>query len=263
MTPLAALLELLARVGASDGSVVLVSEHELSQWPAAAVAAMKRQRLLAKARAASSAVCPGCEEECVMPVHVLPDTKNTPSAFIVCDKRSDTGRVDVSLDRLQQWQCAAEMVCAFVATNLGLRQTDKRRPASADFLEIGMARGIKRTQMLCLRVHGHLALVVGADAMPLADVIGFENGGFTLDHAVIHQMVDAATAADPRHTPSTAKREAGKLDTQAMYQSWQKAYKALRKKSPNKSDVWYAQQIAKTAVAQGRDASTIKKNMLA
>ena len=117
--------------------------------------------------------------------------------------------------------------------------------------------------MLCLRVQGHLALVVGTDVMPLADVIGFENGGFTLDRPVIHQMVDAATTADPRHTPSTAKREAGKLDTQARYASWQKAYKALRKKRPNKSDVWYSQQIAKTTTAQGRDASTIKKHMLA
>jgi hypothetical protein len=108
-----------------------------------------------------------------------------------------------------------------------------------------------------------LALVVGADALPLADVVGFEGGSFTLDHAVFHQMVDAATTADPRHTPSTAKRESAKLDTQARYASWKKAYKVLRKKRPNESDVWYSQQIAKTAIAQGRDASTIKKNMLA
>lgn len=130
-------------------------------------------------------------------------------------------------------------------------------------LPIGMARGNKRTQMLGLRVQDQLALLVGTNAMPLADVVGFENGGFTLDHAVIHQMVDAATTSDPRHTPSTAKREAGKLDTQARYASWQKAYKAFRKKRPNESDVWYSQQIAKTPIAQGRDASTIKKNMLA
>ena len=97
--------------------------------------------------------------------------------------------------------------------------------------------------------------------MPLADVISFEDGGFTLDRAVIHQMVDAATTADPRHTPSTAKREARKIDTQAMYATWQKAYRALLKKSPGKSDVWYSQQIAKTPIAQGRDASTIKKHM--
>ena len=60
----------------------------------------------------------------------------------------------------------------------------------------------------------------------------------------------------------SAKREAAKLDTQARYASWKKAYKALRKKRPNESDVWYSQQIAKTPIAQDRDASTIKKNML-
>jgi hypothetical protein len=115
--------------------------------------------------------------------------------------------------------------------------------------------------MLCLRVQVHLALVVGTDAMPLADVIGFENGGFTLDRLVIHQMVDAATTADTRHTPSTAKRDARKIDTQAMYASWQKAYRAQLKKSPGKSDVWYSQQIAKADKVHVRDPSTIKKHM--
>ena len=124
-----------------------------------------------------------------------------------------------------------------------------------------MARGNKRTQMLCLSVQGHLALVVGADAMPLVDVIDFENGGFTLDHAVIRQLVDATTTADPRHTPSTAKREARKIDTQAMYGTWQKEYKALKKRRPGESDVWYSQQIAMSTAGQGRNASTVKKNM--
>ena len=73
--------------------------------------------------------------------------------------------------------------------------------------------------------------------------------------------MDATTTADPRHTPSTVNREARKLATQAMYTAWQKEYKALKKRSPGESDVWYSEQIAKSAVAQGRDASTIKKNM--
>ncbi|MEI8159312.1 MAG: hypothetical protein WCH60_20825 [Burkholderiales bacterium] len=164
--------------------------------------------------------------------------------------------------RLAHWRCDAQAVCGFVAASLGLVQTTVQ-PSEAGLLPIGMARGNKSTQMLCLRVHRHLGLVAGTNAMPLTDVIGFENGAFTLDQPVIHQMVDATTTADPRHTPSTAKREAGKLDTQARYASWQKAYKALRKKRPNESDVWYSQQIAKTPIAQGRDASTIKKHMLA
>ena len=60
----------------------------------------------------------------------------------------------------------------------------------------------------------------------------------------------------------SAKREAAKLDTQARYASWQKAYRALRKKRANELDVWYSPQIAKTPIAQDRDARTIKKKML-
>ena len=261
MTPQAALIELLGRVGARNGTATLISTEELNQWPVAAVAAMKIQNLLLKARPAKSVVCTGCEQECSMAVNTVTRPNAPATSFVVCDKRSDINRVPIPGARLAQWRCDAQAVCGFVAASLGLVQTTVQ-PSDAGLLPIGMARGNKRTQMLCLRVHGHLALVVAADAMPLVDVIGFENGGFTLDHAVIHQMVDAATTADPRHTPSAAKREAGKLDTQARYASWQKAYRALRKKRPNESDVWYSQQIAKTAIAQGRDASTIKKNML-
>ena len=262
MTPQAALIELLGRVGARNGAATLVSTEELNQWPAAAVAAMKTQNLLLKARPAKSVVCPGCEQECSMPVHTPPRANAPATSFVVCDKRSDINRVAISSARLALWRCDTKAVCGFIAASLGLAQTTVQ-PAEDGLLPIGMARGNKRSQMLCLRVQDHLALVVGADAMPLADVIGFENGGFTLDHAVIHQMVDAATTADPRHTPTTAKREARKIDTQAMYATWQKAYRALLKKSPGKSDVWYSQQIAKADKVHVRDPSTIKKHMLA
>ena len=262
MTPEAALIELLGRVGARLGESVTVSTEELSQWPEAAVSALKSQGLLLKARPAKSVVCPGCEQECSMPVQTVTRANGSVTSFVVCDKRSDTNRVPIPAARLALWRCDVQVVCGFVALSLGL-QPSTVQATEAGLLPIGMARGNKRTQMLCLRVHGHLALVVGTNAMPLADVIGFENGSFTLDRAVIHQMVDAATTADPRHTPSTVKRESAKLDTQARYASWQKAYKALRKKRPNESDVWYSQQIAKTAIAHGRDASTIKKHMLA
>lgn len=260
MTPQAALIELLGRVGAHSGASVTVSTEELNRWPTDAVAALKSQGLLLKARASKSVVCPGCEQECSMPVHTLTRANAPAASFVVCDKRSDINRVPVPAARLALWRCDAQAVCGFVAARLGLQQTTMQA-TEAGLLPIGMARGNKRTQMLCLRFHGHLALVVGAEAMPLADVIGFEDGSFKLDQAVTHQMVDAATNADPRHTPSTAKREARKIDTQAMYATWQKAYRALKKRRPNMSDVWYSEQIAKTAIAQGRDASTIKKNM--
>lgn len=261
MTPLAALLEVLARVGASDGVAVLVSEHELSQWPDAAVLAMKRQSLLLKGPAAKSAVCPECEDECSMLVHVVSRGDEPPTAYIVCDTRDDVGPVEVSLDRLQQWQCSPELVCAFVATTLGLRKTDKRRPASADFLEIGMATGDKRIQMLGLQTDGELLLVAGSSKVPLAELIQYCDGAYSVDDVRVRQLVDAATTADSRYTPGNAKREARKLDTQGMYAGWQKAYRELKKKSKDMSETWYSQQIAKMPISKGRDAGTIKKNM--
>lgn len=260
MTPEAALVELLGRVGARFGESVTVSTEELNQWPTEAVTTLKAQGLLLKARPAKSIVCPGCEQECSMPVHTLARTNAPAASFVVCDKRSDINRVPVPAARLALWRCDAQAVRGFVAASLGLQQTTVA-PSDAGLLPIGMARGDKRVQMLGLRLQDPLALIVGTNAMPLTDVVKFENGNFTLDQAVIRQMVDAATTADPRHTPSTAKREARKIDTQAMYASWQKAYRALLKKSPGKSDVWYSQQIAKADKVHVRDPSTIKKHM--
>ena len=194
--------------------------------------------------------------------HTVPHANAPAASFVVCDKRSDINRVAVPAARIAQWRCDASAVCRFVAASLGLKQTAVP-PTEDGLLPIGIASGNKRTQMLCLRVvQDHLTLVAGTDGLPLADVIGFESGRFTLDQEAVRHMVDAAPTADPRHTPSTVKREARKMDTRAMYATWQKAFQTLRKKHPGRSNVWYSQQIAKTDTGQGRDASTIKKHML-
>ena len=264
MTPQATLIELLGRVGASQGAAVLVNDDELSQWPTEAVAAMKAQRLLAKARPASSAICPGCERDCVMPVHVLPaEGDQAARAFISCDKRSDINRIPVPFTMLTQWQCNTDAVCGFVAASLGVRRSDEKT-SSAALTNIGISTGDKRNQMLCLQANGALALVAGSSSLPLAEMIEYRDGAYSLDAVMIRQLVDAATTADSRYTPSITRREASKLETQAMYASWQKAYRELYKKhkSKNMSEVWYSQQIAKMDIAKGRDASTIKKHML-
>ena len=236
MTPQAALIELLARVGARDGAAVFVSAEELSQWPAAAVAAMKSQKLLARARPASSVVCPGCERECVMPVHTLPAGPSDPASFIVCDKRDDINRVSVSADRLMQWRCDADAVCGFIAASLGLRRS-AQHPADAGLLNIGIASGAKRSQMLCLQSKGDLALVAANNAVPLAELVGYRDREYSVDGDMIRQLVDSATRVDPRYTPSNARRETRKLHTQATYEAWRKAYRDLKMKRRNMTDV--------------------------
>ena len=116
---------------------VVGSTEELNQWPAAAVAALKSQSLLLKARPAQSVVCPGCEQECSMPVHTVPRANAPATSFVVCDKRSDINRVAVSLDSLTQWRCSAQAVCGFVAESAGIHNAVK--PGSdAGVWEIGI-----------------------------------------------------------------------------------------------------------------------------
>ena len=260
MSPEEALNELLGRLEANQGKAVLVNEEELGRWAPEAVHAMKSQRLLAKGRPAASAICPGCENECSMPVHTMTAAERGATSFIVCDKSDDTSRVQVSAGRLIQWRCSIELVCGFIAASLGLRHSDRQK-VNADLLEIGIAKGKKRSQMLCMQADGELTLIVGRSKVPLAELIEFRDGQYLFDGTLIRRMVDDATIADNRYTPSQVKREARKLETQAMHENWQKEYRKLKRSKQGMSDVWYAQQIAKMDIAQGRDSETIRKNM--
>jgi hypothetical protein len=260
MTPQDVLIELINRLAASDDTTVLISDAALNEWSAVAVKAMKKQRLITRSKPASSAVCPGCARECVMPVHCVTGASNMTEAFIVCDKRSDTNRVMIDSQRLTQWQCNAEAICRFIADSLQLRRSEQTSE-QANRWHIGVATGNKRSQMLCLQIDDFCMLVAGSHALPLADFIDYHEGVFSLNDDRIRKLVDSAETVDNRHTPSNAKREVRKLDTQAMYQDWQKEYRKLVKGNPNKSDVWYSQQIAKMEIAQGRDAETIRKHI--
>src|SRR5277367_329251 len=157
MTPETALMDLLARVGASKGATVLVSEEELGHWPMASVEAMKAKRLLVKARPAVSAVCPGCEQECVMEVHTLPSGPRNPRPFIVCDKRSDINRVAVPISRLEQWQASASSIANLIASLLGSRRPDAD-DVSPGRWEIGVFKGAKRSSHVVLMADGRLTL---------------------------------------------------------------------------------------------------------
>ncbi len=260
MTSLEALIELVARVSARNGLTVLVNEEELSQWPEAAVAAMKSHKLLTRAGPAASVLCPGCEWEFAMPVHSVPAGKGSAAPFIVCDKRIDINRVVISSQRLNQWKCDAEAIARFVAANLGMRVSDQQSSDSGR-LTIGIARGEKRLQMLSLRADGGLALVAADRALSLVELVNYCNGEFSVDAAMVRKLVDSATTADPRYTPSKVRGEARKLDTQKRHKSWQKAYRDLKRRDPKRSDTQYAQKIAKLDIAAGRSAETIRKHM--
>ena len=260
MTPLGALLELLERVGASRGAAALLSEEEVNHWPSGAVRELKSQKLLVKASPATSVICPGCEQQCTMPVYTLPTGARSAASFTVCDKRDDINRVAVPADLLRQWRCGVEAVGGFVAHSLGLR-SGTQRMADAGLWELGLVKGKRRSQMVCLRAGEALELVAGGSAIPLSELVCFGAEGYSVDCEAVRQLVDAATTGDSRYTPSNVRREARKLKTQALHERWRREYRALKKRRPGMSDVWYSREVAKMEIAHQRRAETIRKHM--
>lgn len=256
-----ALIELFQRLEATNDALVFVTDEELSQWPDPAVNAMKSQRLLTKSSPATSAVCPGCERECIMPVHFLPSSMiDSPPSFVVCDKRSDVNRVEIAAGSLIQWQSSIDSIHGFITACLGLNRRKKQKNRDG-LLEIGFFSGKKHSQMICLQNNNELTMVAGNTKVPLTELIQYDNGVYSLKIDIVRQMVDSSTTVDKRYTPSNVKREARKLKTQERHRSWKKAYQTLKKKRPEMSDKWCSQQIAKMDIANDSSAETIRKNM--
>lgn len=223
MTLETALIELLARVGALNGATVIVSDHELSEWPNATVAAMKSQGLITKARPATSAVCPGCERECAMPVQILTDKERGPQAFIVCDKRSDINRVSVPVNHLEQWQASGDSIADLLARLLDLRRPSHKATDAARW-EIGMLKGAKRASHLVLLGDGELNLLLAGHSIALADVLEMKDDRFALDKRMLIRRVDQPVAGAGDAQSAEQRRERLKVHVRAEKAKGTKAF---------------------------------------
>ncbi|MGR5069894.1 hypothetical protein [Vibrio alfacsensis] len=72
---------------------------------------------------------------------------------------------------------------------------------------------------------------------------------------------EAKQPARRAYTRNNDKQTRRKNKTQARYSAWQKKARELKKKHPNKSKTWIAEQIAKLPIAEGRSVDTIRKNI--
>ena len=223
MTPLEALLELLDRVGASRDAAVLVSEEELSRWPAEAVRELKAKKLLQRASPAVSVVCPGCEQECVMPVHTPSAGAGTAASFVVCDKRDDISRVAVSVERLRQWRASGAAIADVITGLLGLRSPDAGAISSGRW-EIGMLKGRKHSSHIALIADGQLTLCVAGHTVALADVLTLDGDSFKLDKQTLIRFVDKPVAGAGDQESAAQRRERLKKRVQAEKAKGNKAF---------------------------------------
>lgn len=183
------LFELMERISSQHGAVVFISNQELKEWPSDTLETFKSQRLLTKARPAQSAVCSGCERDCVMPVHILTDQRGESRATIVCDKRSDMNRVDVPIDRIEQWQASADSIADLLAKLLSLNRSSSHSVVP-DRWEIGVFKGTKHSGHLVLNAGDQLELTLAGHIIPLTEMLSFDGQCFKVDKRKFTKLVD-------------------------------------------------------------------------
>lgn len=261
MTLADVLQELIQRLG-SGGDTVLTWE-QVREWPKGAIEIFQKAGWIAPIVAASTVECSGCEENCFKPVHVLPARNGQPArAYVACDAPADMGRVKIPISRLRQWQITEGQVALWLSGALGLKGKPVRNQGSGVFT-LGNLQGKKRLGTVEFETGASVSLKVSGHTRPLSEVVDFEGDHPNIDQAAILDMVNLLPVSESadRYRSSTARRDARKLGTQAMHERWQKAYRALKRKHRDKSDVWCSLQIAKTDNPEGRSAETIRKHM--
>lgn len=205
MKPADALADLLARVAAADGAAATFSERELGEWPAVAVGLLKAEGLLVKGTPADAVTCPGCEEDCTMPVEVAITPGGKLRAFVMCDKRDDVGRVSVATDLLEQWSCSPERLADVLARLLGIRRSEG--DAAAARWTVGVLKGAKHSAHVVLGIGRGMQLSIAGHTLALADVLELGDKGLALDRRALVRCVDAPVAGGGNVESAEQRRE--------------------------------------------------------
>lgn len=254
-----ALLALINRVSDSN-KPVSVSWDETQQWQSGVFERFVAAGLLEKDVNTQSLQCIGCEHHCLMQVDLAIENRR---AFIVCDHpdmQDQMGRINVPVERLQQWEVSAKRFAMVIAKLLGLDGKPVYLESAANY-KLGMLSGSHGRRWVLLNAQP-LTLEINRHTIPLNDLLYFSNEELTIDRLRVDEILDSVQRAlEKSYTPDVGKREARKLVTQAMHQDWQDKYLALVKKHPNKTDTWYAMRISKLKIAHGRESETIRRNM--
>ncbi len=259
-----AFLEYLAHLRA-ENKAITVSWDAVQQWPDGALDTFLQLGLLSPAPAAQSIECDGCENHCFMDVITLPaDDPALTRAFVVCDDaemQNLMGRIKVPLERLQQWQGSVKQLAKVIAEMLGLK--DKFTfSANQAVINLGMVKGQNGRRNVTLNC-ADLSLEINQHSVPVAEVLFFEDKDLVVDLNRIDDLLNSeALSKGKKYTPSTSKREASKLVTQAMYQDWNDEFLRLKDQQPKMTNPSIAKKISKMEIAKGRGVETIRKNMV-
>lgn len=198
------LRELIWCLGEPGNSVI--GWEQVRYWPSGAIEIFRKAGWLNATTRAETVECPGCEENCFMPVNMrLAPPGQIAAVFIACDKRSEMGNVSIPPLRLQQWQLAPAQIAIWISTALKLRSKPEKDAASATF-KLGTLQGKERLAELYLDLNEPVSLKASGHTLPLNEITFVADGQPGIDRTAILAMVDLPPTPVPKVKESAKKR---------------------------------------------------------
>lgn len=257
-----ALNQVMVGLEQAEGAIVLGADA-VEDWDTSDIECLIQVGLLKAVGRAQSVVCPGCEHRCLSDVHTTASSGGRVRAFVVCempDMQAQMGRVAISPDRLRQWQTTPQMLTGFLFKKLSF-SGEAPSPGQSKSVPLGMLAGPNGRRWVRLQL-SPLSLEINGYRAPLCELLFVNEHQIELDSTRVEEMlVRESPAKDKTYSPNTKARETRKLETAAMRQDWRDEYAKLAKQRPGMGKRWYSKQIARMAIARGRDAETIRKQL--
>ena len=271
---LIALLQNLSQALIQGEDKVNYSFTDVQQWQAGVLPVLLAYRLIKPISPAQSIECTGCENNCFMDVisynnsHQISEPTRS---YIVCDyseKQAQMGRIAVPQEQLKQWQVSIKNLAFLLAQLIGFKDVSfDSNTLKKEFIPLGMLKSSNGRQWASLHKQP-LALDLNQELIPIEELLFVDNGKLTIDHARIDAVLAVKQPIKAKDYQSNVdKREQRSAKTAAMHQSWQDEYEKLKRENinkpnqPKKAKGWYAYQISKLPIAQGRSEATIERSL--
>jgi hypothetical protein len=264
------LLQNLSQAIKQGDEKVIYSFADVEQWQAGVLPLLVDYKLIKPVSAAQSIECTGCENNCFMDV-ISHQVNEQNRNYIVCDdseKQPQMGRITVKSEQLKQWQVSIKNLAALLARLLGFEDVSlDTNTLKKEFIPLGMLNSSNGRKWASLQKQP-LVLDLNQVQIPLTELLFVDNNKLTIDHARINAVLAVKQPVKAKdYQSNTNKLDQRKANTQAMYKSWQDAFEQLKVDNPKKPNQpkklkdWYAYQISKMDIAQGRDTATIKRSL--
>ena len=269
-----ALLQNLSQALKQGDDKVIYRLADIQQWQDVVLPVLLDYQLIKPISAAQSIECSGCENNCFMDVisYKIGNQIDEPTrSYIVCDdseKQAQMGRIAVPQEQLKQWQVSIKNLAFLLAQLLGFKDVSfDNNTLKKEFIPLGMLASSNGRKWASLHKQP-LELDLNQVQIPITELLFVDNDKLTIDRPCIDAVLAVKQPIKTKdYQSNTDKQEQSKANTQAMYQSWQDEYEKLKRKNSNKpkqlqkAKGWYAYQISKLLIAQGRSKTTIERSL--